>query len=136
MEQSLVFLKPSTVKRGLVGRIISRFEDKGYKIKAMRVMSLTPEMVDQHYQEHVKKDFYGPLKEYALSGPIVVMVLEGDQVISVVRKLVGVTNSAEADPGTIRGDFSSSGRMNMVHASDSIESAKREIALFFPDLKS
>ena len=130
-EQTLVFFKPDAARRNLVGRILSRFEDKSLKIKEMKMMTLTAEQADYHYHEHVEKDFYPNLKEYVMSGPIVAMVLEGREVISVVRNLIGATDSVKAAPGTIRGDFGLLMTENLVHASDSPESAAREIGHFF-----
>ena len=130
-EQTLVFFKPDAVKRGLVGRILGRFEDKGLTLKQMRLLTLTSEQADYHYHEHVEKGFYPNLKEYVTSGPIVAMVLEGREVISVVRTMLGATDSVKAAPGTIRGDFGLLMTENLVHASDSPESAAREIAHFF-----
>lgn len=133
-ERTLVLIKPDAVRRGLVGEIISRFERKGLAIEAMDLRTITPEMADEHYAEHVTKPFYPPLKEFMTGGPLVAMVLAGDSAIEVVRALTGVTDGRKAAAGTIRGDFSLSNRENLVHASDSPESAKREIALWFPGL--
>ncbi|MBT5855315.1 nucleoside-diphosphate kinase [bacterium] len=130
-EQTLVFIKPDGVKRGLVGEVISRFERKGLVLNECRHMMMTSELSDAHYAEHIERPFYPGLKEFILSGPIVVMVLEGERAISVVRTMIGSTDSAEAAPGTIRGDLSLSKGENIIHASDSPESAKREIANFF-----
>ena len=131
MEQTLVFIKPDGVERALVGEVLSRFEKRMIKLKKAELRQLSPEEVDRHYEEHVDKGFYPSLKEYILSGPIFLMVLEAENVISIVRKMVGVTNSAEAEPGTIRGDFALTMQNNIIHASDSVESAQREIANFF-----
>ncbi|MGH3458018.1 nucleoside-diphosphate kinase [Aeromicrobium sp.] len=134
MERTLVLLKPDAVRRGLVGQVISRYEAKGLSIVAMEQRTITGEVADTHYAEHVDRDFYPPLREFATSGPLVAMVLEGDEAINVVRTLTGATDGRQADPGTIRGDLSLSNRENLVHASDSAESADREIALWFPNL--
>ena len=134
MERTLVLLKPDAVRRGLVGQVLSRYEAKGLTIVAMEQRTITGEVADAHYAEHVERDFYPPLREFATSGPLVALVLEGDEAISVVRALTGATDGRKADPGTIRGDLSLSNRENLVHASDSAESAEREIALWFPDL--
>ena len=134
MERTLVLLKPDAVRRGLVGHVLSRFEAKGLRIVAMEQRMITGEVADAHYAEHVDRDFYPPLREFATSGPLVALVLEGDEAISVVRALTGATDGRKADPGTIRGDLSLSNRENLVHASDSAESAEREIALWFPEL--
>ena len=134
MERTLVLLKPDAVRRGLVGHVLSRFEAKGLRIVAMEQRVITGEVADAHYAEHVDRDFYPPLRAFATSGPLVALVLEGDEAIGVVRKLTGATDGRQAEPGTIRGDLSLSNRENLVHASDSAESAEREIALWFPNL--
>ncbi|MFZ0142680.1 MAG: nucleoside-diphosphate kinase [Aeromicrobium sp.] len=134
MERTLVLLKPDAVRRALVGQVLSRYEVKGLTIVAMELRSITGEVADTHYAEHVDRDFYPPLREFATSGPLVALVLEGDEAITVVRALTGATDGRKADPGTIRGDLSLSNRENLVHASDSAESAAREIALWFPQL--
>jgi nucleoside-diphosphate kinase len=131
-ERSLVLVKPDAVRRGLVGEVIGRFERKGLQIVAMDLRSVDGGLADRHYAEHLERDFYPPLREFITSGPLVAMVLEGDQAISVVRTLTGATDGRAAAPGTIRGDFSLSNRENLVHASDSPESAAREIEIFFP----
>ena len=133
-ERSLVLVKPDAIRRGLLGEILSRFERKGLVVEALVLRTMDAELADQHYAEHVEKPFYPPLKEFMTGGPLVAMVLSGDQVIDVVRALVGATDGRKAAPGTIRGDLSLSNRENLVHASDSAESAKRELALWFPDL--
>ena len=133
-ERSLVLVKPDAIRRGLLGEILSRFERKGLVIEALVLRTMDAELADQHYAEHVEKAFYPPLKEFMTGGPLAAMVLSGDQVIDVVRALVGATDGRKAAPGTIRGDLSLSNRENLVHASDSAESAKRELALWFPDL--
>jgi nucleoside-diphosphate kinase len=133
-ERSLVLLKPDAVRRGLVGEILSRFERKGLAIEGLELRTMTGELADRHYAEHVERDFYPPLRTFITSGPLVAVVLSGDQAIDVVRTLIGPTDGRKAAPGTIRGDFSLSNRENLVHASDSPESAKRELALFFPNL--
>ncbi len=131
-QRTLVLLKPDAVRRGLVGQILSRFEAKGLTIAAMEHRLIDGAHADAHYAEHVERDFYPPLREFATSGPLVALVLEGDEAISVVRTLIGSTDGRTAAPGTIRGDLSLSNRENLVHASDSPESAEREIALWFP----
>ena len=133
-ERTLVLIKPDAVRRGLVGEIIGRFERKGLAIEAMVLRTMSPELADQHYAEHVEKPFYPPLKDFMTGGPLIAAVLSGDQVIEVVRALVGATDGRKAAGGTIRGDLSLSNRENLVHASDSPDSAKRELALWFPDL--
>lgn len=133
-QRTLVLLKPDTVRRGLVGQVLSRFEAKGLTIVAMEHRTIDGAMADQHYAEHVERDFYPPLRDFATSGPLVSLVLEGDEAIDVVRATNGATDGRKAAPGTIRGDLSLSNRENLVHASDSPESAEREIALWFPGL--
>ena len=131
MERSLVLLKPDCVQRRLMGRIIARFEDKAINIIAMKLIQVTPELSKQHYAEHVNKPFYGGLEEFITAAPVLAMVCEGLEVIRVVREMLGATNGLKAAAGTIRGDFSSSRQMNLVHASDGPESAVREIDLYF-----
>jgi len=133
-ERTLVLLKPGTVRRGLVGEVMSRFEAKGLSILRMELRTIDGEIADRHYAEHVERDFYPPLREFVTGGPLVAMVLEGDEAIAVVRALAGATDGRKAAPGTIRGDLSLSNRENLVHGSDSAESAEREIALWFPSL--
>ncbi len=132
-QKTLVLLKPDAVNRRLIGEIISRFEKKGLKIIAMKMLWLSREKAEKHYEVHKDKPFYESLIDYITSGPIVAMVLEGDRAIEVVRKMMGKTNGIEAEPGTIRGDFAMSIQNNLVHGSDSEESAKREIPIFFDD---
>jgi len=133
-ERTLVLVKPDAVRRGLVGEVLSRFERKGLRIVAMDQRTIDGALADRHYAEHVERDFYPPLREFIISGPLVAMVLEGDQAIAVVRAINGATDGRAAAAGTIRGDLSLSNRENLVHASDSPESAAREIDIFFPDL--
>jgi nucleoside-diphosphate kinase len=134
VERTLVLVKPDAVRRGLLGDIIGRFERKGLAIDMLVLRTMTAELADQHYAEHVDKAFYPPLKQFMTGGPLAAMVLSGDEVIDVVRSLIGSTDGRKAAAGTIRGDLSLSNRENLVHASDSPESAKREIALWFPEL--
>ena len=133
-ERTLVLLKPDAVRRGLVGEVLRRYESKGLTILAMDLRSIDGALADQHYAEHVERDFYPPLRAFVTSGPMVAMVLEGEQAVDVVRALNGATDGRKAVPGSIRGDLSMSNRENLVHGSDSLESAQREIALFFPAL--
>jgi nucleoside-diphosphate kinase len=133
-ERTLVLLKPDAVRRGLVGEIIGRYEAKGLRIVTMDWRRIDGAFADEHYAEHVDKPFYPPLRDFVTSGPLVAMVLEGDAAVDVVRVLNGATDGRKAAPGSIRGDLSLSNRENLVHGSDSPESAKREIALWFPDL--
>ena len=131
MERTLVLLKPDCVERRLMGRVIARFEDKGLNIVAMKMMRVTPELAREHYAEHVKKDWYPALEGFITGGPIVAAVVEGLEAIRVVREMLGATSGLKAAAGTIRGDFSSSRQMNLVHGSDGPEAAKREIGLYF-----
>lgn len=131
MERTFTALKPDAVKRGLIAKIIERLENKGYKIIGMKMMNVPLELAEKHYAEHFGKPFYNSLIEYITSGPVVAMVLEGDNVILGLRHIVGKTNPDEADVGTIRGDFCVTKEYNSIHASDSLESAEREINLWF-----
>ena len=133
-ERTLVLIKPDAVRRGLVGEILARFERKGLTIDAMDVRVVDASTADEHYAEHVAKEWYPPLREFITSGSLVALVLSGDQAIEVVRGINGATDGRKAAPGTIRGDLSLSNRDNLVHASDSPESAVREIKIFFPAL--
>lgn len=131
MERTFLMVKPDGVSRGLIGEVISRIEEKGFRIAAMKMMQIDVELAKKHYQEHEKKPFFEDLVSFITSGPVVVMIVEGDGVIETVRAMVGATDPKEAAPGSIRGDLALDVGMNVVHASDSSESAKREIALFF-----
>ncbi|NHW23581.1 MAG: nucleoside-diphosphate kinase [Archaeoglobales archaeon] len=131
MERTFVMVKPDGVQRGLVGEIISRLERKGLKIVAMKMLRISKELAQEHYAEHRAKPFFSSLVGYITSAPVVAMVVEGKNAVKVVRKLVGATNPSEAEPGTIRGDFGLDLGRNVVHASDSVMSADREIRLFF-----
>jgi nucleoside-diphosphate kinase len=133
MERTLILLKPDCIQRRLMGRILARFEDKGLNIIAMKMMRVTPDLAKKHYAEHVKKDWYPALEGFITGGPIVAAVVEGLEAIRVVREMLGPTSGLKAAPGTVRGDYSSSRQMNLVHGSDGPESAKREIALYFRD---
>jgi nucleoside-diphosphate kinase len=135
-QRTFVMIKPDAVRRGLAGEIIGRFESKGLTILAMELRQMTGELADQLYAEHIERPFYPPLRLFITSGPSVVMVVQGDEAITVVRTMNGATDGRRARAGTIRGDFALSNRENLVHGSDSPESAKREIAIFFPDLAS
>jgi nucleoside-diphosphate kinase len=135
-QRTLVLLKPDAVRRGLAGALLNRYESKGLTIVAMDQRTIDGETADRHYAEHVGKDFYAPLRAFVTSGPSVALVLEGDEAVEVVRALNGATDGRKAAPGSIRGDFSLSNRENLVHGSDSVESAKREIGIFFPDLSA
>lgn len=138
IERTLILVKPDGVARSLVGEVVSRIERKGYKIVGLKMMTPTREILAKHYAEHEGKPFYEPLLEFMLSGPIVAMIAEGNRVIEGFRKLAGTTDPTTAEPGTIRGDLARDQGtkvvQNIVHGSDSPESAAREIAIFFPEL--
>ena len=129
-----MLIKPDAVRRGLIGEVLGRFERKGLTLVALDQRTIDGATADRHYAEHVERDFYPPLRAFITSGPLVAMVLEGDQAIAVVRGINGATDGRAAAAGTIRGDLSLSNRENLVHASDSAESAAREISIFFPNL--
>ncbi|HIY58502.1 MAG TPA: nucleoside-diphosphate kinase [Candidatus Tetragenococcus pullicola] len=131
MEKTLVIIKPDGVKRQLIGRILQRFEDKNLKIVQMKLTTLSEALLNEHYEHLKEKTFFEELIEYMMSGPVVVIVLEGENVIKKVRQLVGVTDPQEAEMGTLRGDFGLNKTQNLVHASDSLEAAKREVSEFF-----
>jgi nucleoside-diphosphate kinase len=131
LERTLIILKPDTVQRGLMGEVISRIERRGLRIAAMKMMQVTPELASRHYEEHKGKGFYESLLNFITCSPVVVMAVEGPEAVAVMRAMMGKTNAREAAPGTIRGDFGISKGNNLVHGSDSLESARREIALFF-----
>ena len=133
LERSLVLLKPDCVERRLMGQIIARFEDKGLNIVALKMLRVTPELAKKHYAEHVSKPFYPSLATVITSAPVVAMAIEGLVVVRLIREMLGATSGLKAASGTIRGDYSSSRQMNLVHASDSAESAARELALYFSD---
>jgi nucleoside-diphosphate kinase len=134
MERTLILVKPDAFARGLTGEIIARFERKGLRIVAMKHMTMTEELASQHYAEHEGKPFYGELVSFITSGPLVALVLEGQDAVRAARQVIGATNPLEAAPGSIRGDFAIEVGTNMVHGSDSPESGVREAGLFFPDL--
>jgi nucleoside-diphosphate kinase len=134
VDRTLILVKPDAFARGLTGEIIARFERKGLKIVALKHMTVTDEMAKAHYAEHDGKPFFGELVEFITSGPLVAMVLEGEEAITAARQVIGATNPLEATTGSIRGDFAVAVGQNMVHGSDSVESGRREAALFFPDL--
>lgn len=133
-QRTLLLLKPDAVRRGLVGDILGRFEAKGLSIVALEMRTIDGAKADEHYAEHLDRDFYPPLREFVTSGPMLAAILEGDAAIEVVRLVNGATDARKAAPGTIRGDLSLSNRENLVHGSDSEESAEREIKIWFPDL--
>lgn len=134
MDRTLILVKPDAFVRSLTGEILARFERKGLRIVAIRHMTVSVELAERHYAEHAERPFFGELVEFITSGPIVAMVLEGVDAVKAARQLIGATNPLEAAPGSIRGDFAIEMGQNMVHGSDSHESAAREAALFFPDL--
>jgi len=133
VERTFVMVKPDGVQRNLVGEIIGRFERKGFKLVGMKLMRITPDLAARHYAEHREKPFYNDLISFITSGPVVAMVWEGLNAVSMIREMMGKTNPAEAVPGTIRGDFAINLTKNVIHGSDSLASAKREIGLFFTD---
>jgi nucleoside-diphosphate kinase len=134
METTLIILKPGAVQRGLMGRIISRFEDKGLQIVGARLMRITQDLAQRHYEPHRGKPFYEGLIKFMTSSPVLVLAVRGVGAIGVSRKLMGATFGSQAEPGTIRGDFGVSNSFNLIHGSDSPESAEREVGLFFgPD---
>src|SRR4051794_31087938 len=134
MERTLILVKPDAFARNLTGEIIGRFEDKGLRIVALRLMTVTEDLARQHYAEHEGKPFFGELVDFITSGPLVAMVLEGTEAIIAARQVIGATNPLDASPGSIRGDYAIEVGQNMVHGSDSVAAGKRESALFFPDL--
>ena len=133
IEKTFVMIKPDAVERRLIGKIIGRIERKGYKIVAMKMVWIDKDLSQKHYQEHIKKFFYRRLEKFITTYPVVAMVVEGESAVKGIRKLVGKTDPLEAAPGTIRGDYGLITTFNLVHASDSVESAKREIANFFTE---
>ena len=133
MQRTLILLKPDCIQRRLMGQVITRFEEKGLNFVAIKLIRITPELAKQHYAEHVDKGWYPTLEGFITGGPVLAAVVEGLEAVPVVREMLGATSGLKAAPGTIRGDFSSSRQMNLVHGSDSEESAAREIALYFSD---
>jgi nucleoside-diphosphate kinase len=134
MERTLILVKPDAYARSLSGEILSRFERKGLRPIALRVMTMSRELAERHYAEHAERPFFGELVSFITSGPLVAMVLEGDSAVLAARQLIGATNPLEAAPGSIRGDFATQTGENLVHGSDSLESAAREIGIFFEAL--
>ena len=133
MEQTLILVKPDAFARGLTGEIIARFERKGLAIAALKHMTTPRELAETHYAEHAERPFFGELVDFITSGPLVAMVLEGYEAVTAARQVIGATNPLEAAPGSIRGDYALEVGQNMVHGSDSNESAAREVGLFFPE---
>jgi nucleoside-diphosphate kinase len=134
MDRSLILVKPDAFARNLTGEIIARFERKGLRLAALKQMTMTRELAERHYAEHEGKPFFEELVSFITSGPLVAMVLEGEQTVTAARQLIGATNPLEANTGSIRGDYAIEVGQNMVHGSDSPESAAREVGLFFPEL--
>lgn len=131
MEKTFLMVKPDGVKRGLIGEIITRFETKGYKLNRLEMLTPSVEIAEAHYAEHKDKPFFGELVEFLTSGPVVAMQWEGENVVAVSRLMIGKTNPLDAQPGTIRGDLASTMSQNVIHGSDSVESAERELSLWF-----
>jgi nucleoside-diphosphate kinase len=134
MDRTLILVKPDAFARSLTGEIIARFERKGLRLVALRQLVIERELAERHYAEHAERPFFGELVEFITSGPLVAMVLEGQDAVPAARQVIGATNPLEAAPGSIRGDFATETGRNMVHGSDSPESAAREVGLFFPEL--
>jgi nucleoside-diphosphate kinase len=133
LERTFIAIKPDGVQRGLVGQIITRFERKGFKLVGLKLMKVSRELAEQHYDVHKERPFFPGLVDFITSSPVVAMVWEGDGVVASARKLIGATNPLSAEPGTIRGDFGVSVGRNLIHGSDAIETAQREIALWFKE---
>ena len=134
MSRTLILVKPDAFERGLTGEVITRFERKGLRPAAMKLMVADEEIANRHYAEHAEKPFFGELVSFITGGPLVAMVLEGNDAVAAARQLIGATNPLEAATGSIRGDFATEVTFNLVHGSDSDESAEREISIWFPDL--
>jgi nucleoside-diphosphate kinase len=133
VERTLILAKPDAVERGLSGEILARFERRGFALRAARLLTVDRALAERHYAEHTEKPFFGELVEFITSGPTLAFVLEGEGAVATARKTIGATNPADADPGSLRGSFALAMPNNLVHGSDSPESAEREIALWFPD---
>ncbi len=133
MERTFIMIKPDGVQRRLVGEVIGRFEAKGFTLVGLKLMSVSKELAEEHYDVHKERPFFGSLVEFICSSPVVAMVWEGEGVVASARKLIGATNPLSAEPGTIRGDFGVSVGRNLIHGSDAIETAQREISLWFND---
>jgi nucleoside-diphosphate kinase len=134
MDRTLILVKPDAFERGLTGEVIARFERKGLRIVALKRIQMEPDLAERHYVEHIEKPFFGDLVEFITSGPLVAMVLEGHEAVTAARQVIGATNPLEASAGSIRGDFALEVQTNLVHGSDSPDSAEREVRLFFPEL--
>ena len=133
MEKTFLMVKPDAVQRQLIGEIVSRFEKKGFQLVGAKLMQMSSELAEKHYAEHIGKPFFEDLTNFITSGPVFAMVWQGDNVVNTARKMMGKTNPSESDPGTIRGDFGVVTNRNIIHGSDSLESAEREINLFFDE---
>jgi nucleoside-diphosphate kinase len=131
MERTFLMIKPDAVQRGLIGRIIARFEDKGFKLIGMKMLQISRELAEQHYAEHKGKAFFEPTVSFMVSSPVVAMVWEGKNIVAMAREIMGATNPANAAPGSLRGSFAMDISRNVIHGSDSVDSAEREIALYF-----
>ncbi|MDJ0728586.1 MAG: nucleoside-diphosphate kinase [Crocosphaera sp.] len=131
MERTFIMIKPDGVQRGLVGEVIGRFEAKGFTLVGLKFMSVSKELAEEHYDVHKERPFFGSLVEFISSSPVVAMVWEGEGVVASARKIIGATNPLSAEPGTIRGDFGVSVGRNLIHGSDAIETAQKEISLWF-----
>lgn len=131
METTLVLIKPDGVAKAVCGEIISRFERRGFKVRGMKLMKLSRELAEKHYEEHKTRPFFGELVEFITSGPLVALAISGENAVKVIRTMMGTTNPADAAPGTIRGDYALTISHNIVHGSDSTASAERELAIFF-----
>ncbi|MDT0191363.1 MULTISPECIES: nucleoside-diphosphate kinase [unclassified Exiguobacterium] len=136
MEKTFLMVKPDGVKRGLIGEIISRFENKGYTLNRLEMVTPSVEVAEAHYAEHKEKPFFGELVEFLTSGPVVAMEWEGEDIVAVSRLMIGKTKPVDAQPGTIRGDFASTMSQNVIHGSDSVDSAERELSLWFAEVVS
>src|SRR5262245_26553755 len=136
MDRTLILVKPDAFERSLTGEVIARFERKGLRILALKRLQMERDLAERHYAEHVEKPFFGDLVDFITSGPLVAMVLEGHEAVTAARQVIGATNPLEASAGSIRGDFALEVQTNLVHGSDSPDSAKREVGLFFPELGS
>ncbi len=134
MSRTLILIKPDAFERNLTGEILARFERKGLRIVAMRLLQADEDIANRHYAEHAEKPFFGELVSFITGGPLVALILEGHEAVAAARQLIGATNPIEAAPGSLRGDFGLEVTFNLVHGSDSDESAQREIAIWFPDL--
>ncbi|CAI9101223.1 OLC1v1038495C1 [Oldenlandia corymbosa var. corymbosa] len=133
MEQTFIMIKPDGVQRGLIGEIIGRFEKKGFTLKGLKFINVDRPFAEKHYADLSAKPFFSSLVDYIISGPVVAMVWEGKNVVATGRKIIGATNPAQSEPGTIRGDFAIDIGRNVIHGSDAVESARKEIALWFPE---